>query len=193
MSVNVVRLADVAPQRWRNGGGHTRELLAWPRADRWSLRLSVAGIERDGPFSAFPGVERWFAVVAGAGVELRFADRSECCLPGALPLRFDGGDAPHARLLDGPTEDLNLMLAHGSAGWMLRAEPGAHAPPAGTLRALYAADAVTLQREDAVPLRIEANSLAWVDGAAAAAPGWRVEGPAGLRAWWIGHEASAER
>ena len=62
--------ADIAPQRWRNGGGWTRELLAWPDAAGWQVRLSVADVERDGPFSAFPGVQRWFAVLEGEGVEL---------------------------------------------------------------------------------------------------------------------------
>ena len=66
-----VRLADCPPQPWRNGGGVTRELLAWPQAADWRLRVSVADIERDGPFSPFPGVDRWFAVIEGDGVELR--------------------------------------------------------------------------------------------------------------------------
>jgi environmental stress-induced protein Ves len=35
------------------------------------LRISVAEITRDGPFSAFAGVQRWFAVLEGAGVMLR--------------------------------------------------------------------------------------------------------------------------
>ncbi|WP_295640511.1 HutD family protein [uncultured Methylibium sp.] len=193
MSLELVRLDDLAPQPWRNGGGRTRELLAWPDGQRWSLRLSVAGIERDGPFSAFPGVERWLAVVAGAGVELHFAARSVRCLPGDGPLRFDGGDAPEARLIDGPTEDLNLMLAAGSAGWMLRAEPGSHAPPAGTLRALYAADAVGLRRGGAAVLAVAAGSLVWAVGAAALDETWRLEAAPGTRAWWIGHEARAVR
>ena len=52
--------------RWRNGGGRTRELLAWPDAADWKVRVSVADVESDGPFSAFPGVQRWFAVLEGA-------------------------------------------------------------------------------------------------------------------------------
>jgi environmental stress-induced protein Ves len=190
MTLALVPLAERALQPWRNGGGATRELLAWPDATHWSLRVSIAAIERDGPFSAWPGVERWFAVVAGAGVELRFADRTQRCLPGSLPLRFDGAEAPEAHLLDGPTEDLNLMLARGSSGWLLRAEPGAHAPRAGTLRALYAADAVTLRRDGAAPQRIAANCLAWATAAQAADEAWSIEGEPGLRAWWIGHEAA---
>jgi uncharacterized protein len=51
--MRVIELAQVEPRPWRNGGGVTRELLAWPGGDDWALRLSVAEIERDGPFSAF--------------------------------------------------------------------------------------------------------------------------------------------
>ena len=70
MSWQVVRVDSAAPQAWRNGGGVTRELLVWPNAEDWLVRLSVAEIERDGPFSAFAGVDRWFAVLSGAGVLL---------------------------------------------------------------------------------------------------------------------------
>ena len=38
----------VAPQPWRNGGGRTRELLAWPDAQAWSVRISLAEIEAEG-------------------------------------------------------------------------------------------------------------------------------------------------
>ena len=113
--VRTVRLATIAPQAWRNGGGRTRELLAWPSADAWSLRISVAEIERDGPFSAYPGVRRWFAVVDGAGVALSFQAGERMCRRGDAPLSFDGGDAPGCRLLDGPTRDLNLMARRGCA------------------------------------------------------------------------------
>jgi environmental stress-induced protein Ves len=40
---------------WKNGGGVTRELLAWPGGGDWQVRISVAEIEADGPFSSFPG------------------------------------------------------------------------------------------------------------------------------------------
>ena len=46
-------------ERWRNGHGWTREVLRMPEAaEDWDWRLSIAEIERDAPFSAFPGVER---------------------------------------------------------------------------------------------------------------------------------------
>ena len=120
MILNVVRLDDVAPQPWRNGGGVTRELLKWPDADDWILRLSVADIEVDGLFSAFPGVQRWIVALTGVGMELGepFNFRIE---PGMPPYRFPGEYAPMCTLIDGPTSDLNLMINERSAsGWLRR-------------------------------------------------------------------------
>ncbi len=70
MTPVVICAGAVAPQAWRNGGGQTRELLAWPAQGPWRLRISRADIDADGPFSAFPGVTRWFTVLQGAGVAL---------------------------------------------------------------------------------------------------------------------------
>ena len=120
MTLNVVRLDDVAPQPWRNGGGVTRELLKWPDADDWILRLSVADIEADGPFSAFPGVQRWIVALTGVGMEL--GEPFNVQLEPGLPVySFDGRFAPMCTLTDGPTKDLNLMIAKNRAsGWLRR-------------------------------------------------------------------------
>jgi len=117
--------ADVAPQAWRNGAGRTRELLAWPAAADWRLRVSLADIEADGPFSAFADVQRWFAVIEGAGVVLELPAGSRRLTVASEPLSFDGGAAPACRLVDGPTRDLNLMLRGGVRGCLLRAVDGA--------------------------------------------------------------------
>jgi environmental stress-induced protein Ves len=88
----VVAVDEVPAQPWRNGGGVTRALLTWPSAQAWGLRISVADVERDGPFSLFPGVERWFAVLEGDGVALAFDDNGERIevREGDAPVRFDG-------------------------------------------------------------------------------------------------------
>ena len=120
MTLNVVKLDDVAAQPWRNGGGVTRALLAWPNANDWTLRLSVADIEADGPFSAFPGVKRWIVALTGVGMELGepFNFRIE---PGMPSYRFEGEYTPMCTLIDGPTTDLNLMINERLAtGWMRR-------------------------------------------------------------------------
>jgi hypothetical protein len=114
--MNVVRLADCPYVPWRNGGGRTRELLAWPSAQEWQVRVSVAEIEADGPFSAFPGIDRWFAVLDGAGVILTLPSGERIVRPGDRALAFSGAAAPGCRLIDGPTRDLNLMLRRGARG-----------------------------------------------------------------------------
>ncbi|MGR7000643.1 HutD/Ves family protein [Yinghuangia aomiensis] len=56
---------------WRNGGGETREVAAEPSADGgFAWRVSIATIAQDGPFSAFPGVDRTITLLEGAGVHL---------------------------------------------------------------------------------------------------------------------------
>ena len=95
MSWALIRLNEVAPVPWRNGGGVTRELLAWPSPDDWALRISVAEVERDGPFSQYPGVQRWFAVLSGGGVRLTVAGqvRELRALGQAFPVRWRRGYA----------------------------------------------------------------------------------------------------
>lgn len=113
MKPSIICAEEVTPQPWRNGGGHTRELLAWPPGADWQVRISRADIEADGPFSAFPDVQRWFVVLEGAGVALHFADGQKLLYRGDAPFAFDGAAAPLCTLLDGPTQDLNLMVRRG--------------------------------------------------------------------------------
>jgi environmental stress-induced protein Ves len=160
MSWQLVSLGKVPATPWRNGGGVTRELLAWPSAQDWQVRLSVADIERDGPFSAFPGIERWFAVIEGVGVELRFGGQAKL-LPLGVPLRFDGAAATHCTLPAGPTRDINLMAPPGR-GQLKPLVPGNRvAVPGRRLVGLYAhLNAATLLW-NGVELDLPAFTLAW--------------------------------
>lgn len=138
-------LADeVPPTPWKNGGGQTRELLRWPAqgptSTDWRLRLSLADIAADGPFSAFPGVTRWFVVLQGEGVALALPGGEHLQRLGDAPLCFDGGAAPGCRLLGGPTRDLNLML-QGLAGELIAARAGDPAPTGWPQRGFFEAGA----------------------------------------------------
>lgn len=187
--IHNVQLAQVPPQPWRNGGGSTQELLAWPTAADWLLRISVARIENNGPFSAYPGVERWFAVVGGEGVVLRFAQRRALLSAGSDPLRFDGAAAPQCELLDGPTQDLNLMVrSEAGRGGMALAITGGDWHSTAAVRAVYTAEAATLMVEGSEPQALPAGTLAWSDNAADQT--WRLHhdqdhGPGAARAWWL--------
>ena len=98
-------------QRWRNGGGSTREIARHPDgADHWLWRLSIARVESDGPFSSFPGIDRHLLLLSGNGLRLRFDDGTlQVLMPPHGALRFAGDEAVHGELIDGPVTDFNLM------------------------------------------------------------------------------------
>jgi environmental stress-induced protein Ves len=135
-----INAEGVPPQPWRNGGGQTRELLTWPSGADWQVRISRADIESGGPFSAFPGVHRWFCVLEGAGVTLDFGGARTSLRCGDDPIDFDGALAPLCTLLEGPTQDLNLMLRNGR-GCMQSATVGKPWPALFTFRGLYTREA----------------------------------------------------
>ncbi len=154
-----IRAADVTPQAWRNGGGRTRELLAWPAGPAWRLRLSLADIDADGPFSAFPGVQRWFAVIEGAGVVLGLAAAAQRLTPTSEPLCFDGAEAPVCRLIEGSTRDLNLMLRGGVRGRLLRAMHDTPWSEPWLWRACFTAGAARWHGEDGLLVDLDAQTL----------------------------------
>jgi len=118
-----VRTTEVASQPWRNGGGVTRPLHVSPRGDRWQVRVSVADVSANGPFSRFPGVQRWFAVLDGAGVVLTIGSTEHRLDVASDAFSFRGDVAVRCRLVDGPTRDLNLML-NGVPGSLQRVVAG---------------------------------------------------------------------
>jgi len=145
---------------WRNGGGTTWE-IARGRVDGqadgdWHWRLSLAEIAMDGPFSAFPHVDRLLTVVAGAGIAL--------VIDGGEPRRLDLGDCIHFRgeaaigcaLVAGPTRDLNLMVDRRFA----RLVPGGE----GRRIAAVADDTVVLYALEEVVLRVEAERRVVTEG-----------------------------
>jgi environmental stress-induced protein Ves len=183
MTLHTVQIDDVPPQAWRNGGGTTRELLRWPSTIDCALRVSVADVTRDGPFSSFPGIERWFAVIEGEGVALTFGDTERRVGAGDLPLSFDGAAAPACRLLGEPTRDLNLML-RGGRGLMQAVSPGIAWDAIFQLRGLFTAGAGRWScGNDERTLR--PNTLLWTEGLATAAWTFEPHEPH-TRAWWLG-------
>lgn len=191
MTLHLMHCDRVEPQPWRNGGGRTRELLAWPKRDDWCVRISVADIERDGPFSPYPGVERWFAVLDGAGVLLKLPDGAHSLDADSAPLHFRGEDAPACTLRDGPTRDLNLMSPRQRGhATMQRAAPGVDFHARARLRALFCADALGLQIDGSDACQLAPFTLVWADGGAHGV--WRIDSDSERpRAWWMSFEPAA--
>jgi uncharacterized protein len=180
--MNIVQLKHLPQQPWRNGGGHTRELLAWPHAGDWQLRASVANIAHSGAFSKFDAVQRWCAVIDGNGVLLDLPAGQLTQYPGDEPLHFDGALAPMCQLLDGPTSDLNLMVKHAAgAGHMQVACVGDALAGPARWRGVYVADDAVI-RIDSADWHLQAGSLLWSDDVDTTP--WQLR-QAG-RAWWLG-------
>lgn len=98
-------------ERWRNGLGWTRAIMAWPDdADRWLWRLSVAEIEQAAPWSSFPGIDREQVLLEGEGLRLRFGDgRVEALAPPFGSARYAGEAPVTGEPVDGRAVALNLM------------------------------------------------------------------------------------
>ncbi|MDJ0461251.1 HutD family protein [Streptomyces sp. H27-C3] len=114
--LRVLKAADLSAVPWKNGGGVTREIAAWPEGsgiDDFAWRVSLADVSADGPFSAFPGVDRTLTVVEGAGMDLTVGGRQHLVDVRDAPHRFPGDIPTEGRLIDGPVVNLNVMHRRG--------------------------------------------------------------------------------
>lgn len=111
----VLRPADYKPTPWKNGRGVTQDLLLLPRGstqEDFDIRLSLAPIVEEGPFSSFPGIDRHITLVSEGQLTLVFP-REERSLERLRPLYFDSVQAPVSRLGAGPVRVLNVMTRRG--------------------------------------------------------------------------------
>jgi len=131
---------------WKNGGGSTTEIAVFPEnaglAD-FGWRVSMATVASDGPFSAFPGIDRTLSILSGEGLDLIVDDVPVRLTPQSPPHPFAADVPTRATLIGGTVVDLNVMTRRGAFGHRvsrLRAETVLAAVPAGTLRLLLARD-----------------------------------------------------
>ncbi len=109
-SSRVIPANEYRRVRWKNGLGWTREIDRDRDGDDWSWRLSIAEVEQDGDFSLFPGIERELVMLKGHGMRLCFDDGEVIGLEQPHARHRFGGLRPlHAELIDGPTQDFNVM------------------------------------------------------------------------------------
>ncbi len=142
-ATDVLRFAldAIAPAPWKNGGGTTREIAAWPPGagmDGFAWRISVADIVADGPFSAFPGIDRQIALLEGDGVRLRGVDGTfdHRLDRVGVPFAFAGETPVDATLIGGATRDFNVMTRRDRCRARVDAVSTAFALPADAHAAL---------------------------------------------------------
>ncbi len=116
LTVRLLRAADRTAVPWKNGGGVTREIAAWPAdtgMDDFAWRVSLAEVGSDGPFSAFPDIERTLTMVEGAGMDLTVGGTQRRVDERYAPQDFAGDVPTDCRLLGGPVANFNVMYRRG--------------------------------------------------------------------------------
>jgi len=177
---------QVEPERWANGGGWTRTLFTWPDPARWVLRISVADVEQAGPFSAFPGVDRWFAVLEGDGVRLATAGHAPVAVRrGDVEMHaFPGDAATDCDLLGRATRDLNVMVRRRGARATIRPVCDGDLCSDAELLACFVCDAATLTTGDGAAIPLARHTLAWLENPDRETLVLKLAAPA-PRGWWI--------
>ena len=144
---------------WKNGGGLTEEIATHPEEsalDTFEWRVSIAEVERDGPFSRFPGVDRTITLTEGAGMRLSGNGRDVLLRTPFEPYTFDGGDAVDCTLLAGPIRDFNAMFRRERTRGYVRVVRRSAIVDAADFRIAFAAAGVhECAIDGAPPIRLE--------------------------------------
>jgi hypothetical protein len=98
-------------QPWRNGAGVTHELVRWPEAEPFAVRISVADVTAPAPFSAFAGYRRWLYLLEGGPVTLALEDGEVVLAEAGDGLAFAGTARVAATAVVRPSRDLNFMVS----------------------------------------------------------------------------------
>ncbi len=169
-------------------------MLAWPEAADWIVRISVAEILASGPFSDFPGVDRWFAVLRGGAVRLdtRGMEAQEL---GAerRDLHAFSGDAPtHCTALGAATRDFNVMLRRERG--QLRQRTLAGSPvlqSTSACIALFAVQTIEVTSDSGATCVLPGMALAWWSNPRHEPHSLHTRATSPVRGWWLEADANA--
>ena len=135
MGLRAFALSALPEEPWRNGGGRTRTIATGMREPPtlavdsdseppWDWRISVATIERSGPFSAFPGVDRSSLLLGAGSIELSATGEANLHMqhPGdTVAYRGDPVWLAEVRRDGPPLSLLNVMTRRGAAKARMKA------------------------------------------------------------------------
>ncbi len=166
MTGRVLHPSDYQRMPWKNGGGTTTEIWKAVSPDGEMLwRLSIADVARDGPFSSFPGIDRWIMVINGKGMELTIDGHHHRLDDPFQPFAFSGDAETECHLIEGAIRDFNLMVARSYGSGALRVShlaPGAPQPFAENVAALHVLRG-SIELESGTIQRMSADDT-WVAG-----------------------------
>lgn len=114
--MKIFKAAEYQRMPWKNGAGETAEIAVFPKnagLSDFGWRLSMATVASDGPFSAFPDVDRTLTILSGAGIELDVAGERLTLTTHSAPYAFPADVATSARLMADTVVDLNVMTRRG--------------------------------------------------------------------------------
>jgi environmental stress-induced protein Ves len=170
--MRIIRQTAFTATPWKNGGGITHEAIRVPASgDPFRWRVSVAHIDRSGPFSDFAAYHRTMVLLRGEGVILNFANGDERVLQQVGDTaEFDGGLTAQCVLTKGPCVDLNLMVTkslHGARAWVERVKEPLPLPAIpGCVTLVFSMDAAVAVHGDGDSAALEPWDLAVISHAA---------------------------
>lgn len=169
MAMNFFDLATTPSTPWKNGGGSTQELACWPPGadmNGFEWRVSLATVDRPGPFSVFPAIDRQIMLLGGDGLHLRSPGWEHRLEERWQPFAFSGDEAVDGAMLGGTSKDFNLMQRRGLWHGPLRVVSDAQAPgstPAGLCMVLQG-EWQWAQARNAAPSVLKAGQGFWWAG-----------------------------
>jgi environmental stress-induced protein Ves len=133
--MRILRSSGHRRMPWKNGGGETTEIAAFPEGaglDDFQWRVSMARVDGSGPFSTFPGIDRTLAILEGAGIVLDVAGEPQKRLTlESAPHAFPADAATSADLIDGSVLDFNVMSRRGACAHTVTRHRAAHVSAPG--------------------------------------------------------------
>lgn len=169
MKIHLLPANEYRRERWKNGLGWTREILRHPQeADPWLWRLSIAEVDKDGAFSAFPGCDRELVLLTGEGMRLQFDDGDTVVLnPPHDRHRFAGERSLRAELLSGPTHDFNVIWRRDAVDAQVLHRPlvgpMVFFAEAGVSWAIYLINGQAAFKDQPLPLQLQQGDSALIE------------------------------
>jgi hypothetical protein len=95
---------------WRNGGGLTRQIVRVGPETGYAWRASLARVDQDGPFSAFPEHRRLLTLIDGGPLTLEYPGGMQLDVaPRLKPHALPDGEPPYARIGEAAASVFNLI------------------------------------------------------------------------------------